>query len=164
MTRKLSVYVVALAALLFTPAMAHEFKAGDLTIGHPWARATAGGAKVGGGYLSVTNNGSASDRLIGVSLSAAGHGEVHEMKMDGGVMTMRPLVNGIEIKPGETIKLEPGGYHLMFMDLKEPLKAGAMVKGQLQFEKAGKVDVEFKVDAIGATGMKSGDMPMDHKH
>ena len=115
--------------------------------------------------MTITNNGTTADRLVGVSLSVADHGEIHEMKMDGGVMTMRPLADGIAIKPGETVKFEPGGYHLMFMDLKEPFKEGAMVKGQLQFEKAGKVDVEFKVDAIGAMGPKpSGDMPMDHKH
>lgn len=155
---------IAIALCLVVPAAAHGFKIGDLTIGHPWTRATPGGAKIGGGYLSITNNGTTPDRLVGVSLSVAGHGEIHEMKMDGGVMTMRPLTDGIAIKPGETVKLEPGGYHAMFMDLKEPLKEGTMVKGQLQFEKAGKVDVEFKVDAIGATGKTSGDMPMDHKH
>ena len=156
--------LAATALLLAAPALAHGFKIGDLTIGHPWTRATPSGAKIGGGYLSITNNGTTPDRLVGVSLSVADHGEIHEMKMDGGVMTMRPLANGIEIKPGETIKLEPGGYHAMFMDLKEPLKEGTMVKGQLQFEKAGKVDVEFKVDAIGATGKKSDGMPEGHKH
>jgi copper(I)-binding protein len=156
--------LAATALLLVAPALAHGFKIGDLTIGHPWTRATPGGAKIGGGYLSITNNGTAPDRLVGVSLSVAGHGEIHEMKMDGGVMTMRQHTDGIAIKPGETIKLEPGGYHAMFMDLKEPLKEGTMVKGQLQFEKAGKVDVEFKVDAIGATGKKSDGMPEGHKH
>ena len=161
---QIAVCVFAIALSLAGPVAAHGFKIGDLTIGHPWTRATPGGAKIGGGYLTVTNNGTAPDRLTGVALSVAGHGEIHEMKMDGGVMTMRPLANGIEIKPGETIKLEPGGYHAMFMDLKEPLKEGTMVKGQLQFEKAGKVDVEFKVDAIGATGKKSDGMPEGHKH
>ena len=161
---QIAVCAIAIALSLAVPAAAHGFKVDDLTIGHPWTRATPGGAKIGGGYLSITNNGTTPDRLTGVSLSVADRGEIHEMKLDGGVMTMRPLANGIEIKPGETVKFEPGGYHVMFMDLKEPLKEGTMVKGQLQFEKAGKVDVEFKVDAIGATGRKSGDMPMDHKH
>ncbi|MBN8980694.1 MAG: DUF1775 domain-containing protein [Rhizobiales bacterium] len=133
-----------------------DIKAGDLTISNPWTRATAGGAKVGGGYLTITNKGTAPDRLTAVSLTAAGNSEIHEMKMDGGVMQMRPLANGLEIKPGETVKLAPGGYHAMFMDLKEPLKEGALVKGQLTFEKAGKVDVEFKVEPIGFTGEKSG--------
>jgi len=156
---------MAIALCLAVPAAAHGFKVGDLTIGHPWTRATPNGAKIGGGYLTITNNGTTADRLVGVSVSVSDRGEIHEMKMDGGVMTMRPLAQGVEIKPGETVKFEPGGYHLMFMDLKEPFKEGTMVKGQLRFEKAGKVDVEYKVDAIGAPGPKpSADMPMDHKH
>ena len=159
-----TICAMAIALSLAVPAAAHGFKIGDLTIGHPWTRATPGGAKIGGGYLTITNNGATSDRLTGVSLSVADHGEIHEMKMDSGVMKMRQLADGIEIKPGETVTFEPGGYHVMFMDLKEPLKEGTLVKGQLQFEKAGKVDVEYKVDAIGATGEKSGGMPMDHKH
>jgi copper(I)-binding protein len=166
-----NVLLVILAAFVLTPpAMAHGFKIGDLEIGHPWSRATPNGAKVGGGYLSITNHGSTSDRLVGASLSIAGHGEIHEMKMDNGVMQMRPLADGIEIKPGETVKFEPGGYHLMFMDLTAPLKEGDMVKGQLTFEKAGKVDVEFKVDAIGASAPSHGDhmnggaMKMDKMH
>lgn len=143
--------------LVMSSAKAHDFKVGDLTIAHPWTRATPSGAKIGGGYLSITNNGKTADRLIGGSLIAAGYVEIHEMKMDGGVMKMRPLEKGLEIKPGETVKLEPGGYHLMFMDLKEPLKLDQMIKGELQFEKAGKIAVEFKVDAIGAK-------PAEHKH
>ncbi|RTL54521.1 MAG: copper chaperone PCu(A)C [Bradyrhizobiaceae bacterium] len=148
-------------------AFAHGYKVGDLAIGHPWARATPGGAKVGGGYLSVTNNGSTPDRLTGASLSDADHVEIHEMSMDGGVMKMRPLPNGIEIKPGDTVKLAPDGNHLMFVGLKAPLKEGDMVKGQLTFEKAGKVDVEFKIDSIGASApthdRAGGAMKMDEK-
>ncbi len=148
-------------------ALAHGYKIGDLAIGHPWSRATPGGAKIGGGYLTVTNSGTSPDKLTGGSLSIADHVEFHEMKMDGGVMRMRPIEGGITISPGETVKFEPNGNHVMFMGLKEPLKEGTMVKGQLIFEKAGAVDVEYKVDAIGATG-KSGDMSgmkgMDHTH
>ncbi|MBX9711708.1 MAG: copper chaperone PCu(A)C [Xanthobacteraceae bacterium] len=159
LTRLLGCALVAAAAFA-TPAFAHGYKIGDLSIGHPWARATPGGAKIGGGYLTITNNGSAPDRLTGGALSAADHVELHEMKMDGGVMQMRPIEGGVEIKPGETVKFEPSGNHLMFMGLKEPLKQGDMVKGQLTFEKAGTVDVEYKVDAIGASG-PSGEMKMD---
>ena len=140
-------------------AFAHGFKVGDLAIGHPWTRETPNGAKVAGGYLSVTNNGKEPDRLVGGTLEASDRLEVHEMKMDGDVMKMRPLNDGIEIKPGETIKLAPGGVHLMFLDLKRPLKKDEMIKGQLLFQKAGKVDVEFKVDSIGATGPAG-----EHKH
>ena len=150
----------AFAALTFgAAARAHEFKIGDLQIGHPWTRETPGGAKVAGGYLSVTNNGKEPDRLIGGTFEASERLEVHEMKMDGDIMKMRPLNDGIDIKPGETIKLAPGGVHLMFLELKRPLKKDDMVKGQLQFQKAGKIDVEFKVDAVGAAGPAAG-----HKH
>jgi copper(I)-binding protein len=150
-------YVILVLAMLASPALAHGYKLGDLAIGHPWARATPGGAKVGGGYLSVTNSGTSSDRLTGVTFSDADHVEIHEMSMDGGVMKMRPLPNGVEIKPGETVKLTPEGNHLMFMGLKAPLKQGDMVKGQLTFEKAGPVDVEFKIDTIGAMAPSHGD-------
>lgn len=160
------------ASLLFAaPVFAHGYKIGDLAIGHPWARATPGGAKVGGGYLSITNNGSSPDRLTGGSLSVADDVEFHEMKTQDGVMRMRPIEGGITIKPGETVKFEPGGYHVMFLGLKAPLKEGELVKGQLTFEKAGTVDVEYKIEATGAPGPsagKSGDMPgmkgMDHMH
>lgn len=137
-------------ALTAAPASAHEYKVGQLVIGHPWSRETPGGAKIGGGYLTVTNNGSDTERLLGGSIEVADHIEIHEMKMDGAVMQMRPLPDGVEIKPGETIKLEPGGYHMMFMDLKQPLKKGDMIKAALQFQKAGKVEVEFKVESLGA--------------
>src|SRR5262245_28494831 len=91
------------AMMLATPALAHGYKIGDLAIGHPWARATPGGAKVGGGYLTVTNNGTSPDKLTGGTLSVADHVEFHEMKMDNGVMQMRPIPGGVEIKPGETV-------------------------------------------------------------
>ncbi len=94
------------------------FKAGALTIEAPWARATPGGAQVAGGFMKITNTGSEPDRLVGGTVPFAGRFEVHEMTMDGGVMKMRELSKGLEIKPGETVELKPGGYHVMFMDLK----------------------------------------------
>ena len=157
--------IVALLAVIGVgAAFAHGYKLGELTIGHPWARATPNGATVGGGYLSVTNNGAAPDRLTGATFSGADHVEIHEMKMEGDVMKMRPLPDGIAIEPGETVKLTPDGIHLMLMGLKASLKQGDMVAGQLTFEKAGTVNVEFKVDAIGANSPTHGDhMKMD-KH
>lgn len=139
-----------LAATAQTPATA-EIKAGTLKIETPWTRATPGGAKVAGGYMTITNTGTTPDRLVGGSLPQAGRFEVHEMKTENGVMTMRPITAGLEIKPGETVKLAPGGYHVMFMDLKEPLKEGETLPGELRFEKAGTVAVTYKVQAIGAT-------------
>jgi copper(I)-binding protein len=72
------------------------------------------------------------------------------MTMDGGVMKMRLVEGGLEIKPGETVTLKPGSFHLMLVDLKHPLKQGETVEAMLQFEKAGKVEVELPVVAIGA--------------
>ena len=128
------------------------FKLGDLTVTSPWTRATPGGAKIAGGYLKITNNGTSADRFVGAKSEATGHVEIHEMSMSDGVMKMRPLPNGLEIKPGETVELKSGGYHLMFMDLKQPLKQGDTFKSTLQFEKAGSLEVNFSVNALGATG------------
>jgi copper(I)-binding protein len=130
-------------------AFAHEYKVGNLQIGHPWSRATPKGATLAAGYLKITNSGAEPDRLIGGSADFAGRFEIHEMKMEGGVMKMRSLPNGIEIKPGETVELKPGGYHLMFPALKAPLEQGQKVKGTLRFEKAGSIAVEYAVEAIG---------------
>jgi uncharacterized protein YcnI len=130
-------------------APANVYKAGSLTIEGPWARATPGGAKVAGGFMKIANTGTEPDRLVGGSVPFAGRFEVHEMAVEGGIMKMRELSKGLEIKPGETVELKPGGYHVMFMDLKSGLKDGQTVKGTLVFERAGKVDVEFKVGPVG---------------
>jgi len=146
-------------AMLATPLMAHEFKAGSLEIDHPWARATPGGAKVGAGYLVVKNTGTAPDRLVAGAAPFAGRVEIHEMAVTDGVMTMRPLPDGLEIPAGGTVTLKPGSYHIMFMELKEPLKVGTRVDGTLTFEKAGTVAVQFEVESVGSTGKTPG---MDH--
>jgi hypothetical protein len=141
------------AALLLASTLAAEateVKAGDLVITQAWSRATPGGAKVAGGYLTIENKGSAPDRLIGGSAAIAGKFEVHEMTMDEGVMKMRPLDKGLEIAPGKTVKLAPGGYHVMLMDLKGGLKQGEQVPVTLQFEKAGTVQVTLDVATVGA--------------
>ncbi len=143
-------------ALIPPAASAQNYKAGDLQIAQPWSRATPKGAKVAGGYLKITNAGQAADRLIGGSTEVSGPIEVHEMRMDQGVMTMREVKGGLEIKPGATVELKPGGLHLMFVDLKRQLAKGERVRASLQFEKAGKVDVEFAVEAIGG--------PPAHEH
>ena len=134
---------------VFGQGASRSYKAGALVIEAPWARATPAGARVGGGYLKITNTGQQLDRLIGGSLSAAAEVEVHEMTMKDGIMRMRKL-EGLEIKPGQSVELKPGGYHLMFMGLREGLKDKQAVKGTLVFEKAGSVDVEFLVAPIGA--------------
>lgn len=136
-------------ALVAAPGVA-TYKLGSLVIETPWTRATPGGARVAGGYLKITNNGNQPDRLIGGSLPVAADVEVHEMALVDSLMKMRRLPTGLEIKPGETVELKPGSYHLMFMGLSAPMTEGQMHKGTLRFEKAGSVDVSFQVAPIGA--------------
>jgi copper(I)-binding protein len=163
------IFTLAVAMTAFTAAVpAQEQKVGDLQISAPWARATPKGAQIGGGYLKITNTGTVPDRLLGGSTDVARKVEVHEMSMDKGVMKMRQQSNGLEIKPGETVEFKPGGYHLMFVNLKQALVQGSPFIATLQFEKAGKIDVRFNVEGIGAqsggTSEMKHDMPGMTKH
>ena len=150
-------YVALLACLFTAPVQAQEVKAGDLLITQAWSRATPGGAKIAGGYLTIENKGAAPDRLISGAGDVAGKVEIHEMAMNNGVMTMRPLDKGLPIEPGKTVKLAPGGYHLMLMDLKSPLKQGDKVPLTLKFEKAGEVKLALEVQGVGAQAPAAGD-------
>ncbi|MFI5014035.1 MAG: copper chaperone PCu(A)C [Hyphomicrobiales bacterium] len=132
---------------------------GALRIQAPWMRATPKGATVAGGYLTITNTGSEPDRLMNVASDIAATVEVHEMSMSGGVMTMRPLDKPLEIKPGATLELKPGGYHVMFNQLKRGVTKGDKVKATLVFEKAGKIEIEFLAGGIAATGPGAAQMP-----
>jgi copper(I)-binding protein len=144
---------VALAAV---PATARDYTVGAIEIVNPWTRATPRGASVAGGYMIIRNKGATPDRLVGGSAEVAGRFEIHRMSMEGGVMKMRPVEGGLEIKPGESVELKPGSFHVMMMDLKQPLEKGQRVKGTLQFEKAGKVDLEYAVEAMGAPAPMGG--------
>jgi periplasmic copper chaperone A len=106
-------------------------------------------SRVGAGYVKITNTGQEPDRLIGGSVSLATEVAVHEMAMRGGIAKMRRLEGGLEIGPGQTEELKPGGYHLMFMGLRQGLREGETTKGTLVFEKAGTVGVEYHVMRIG---------------
>jgi copper(I)-binding protein len=144
--------LVAFAALFAVPASGEEVKAGNLVIAQPWTRATPVGAKVAGGYLTIENKGSTLDRLVGGSTSVAKKIEIHEISMNDGVMTMRPIDGGLAIEPGTTVKFAPGSYHLMFLELNSPFKQGDTVAATLKFEKAGEVEVLFDVQGVGAPG------------
>jgi len=143
-------FVLALLFASAQSAFAHEFKVGDIEIGHPWSRATPAGAKVAGGYLTITNTGSSPDRLLSISSDISAKAELHEMGVKDGVMTMRPVTGGLEIPAGGKVTLGPGSYHVMFMDLKQPPREGEMFAATLTFEKAGTVTVKFAVQAIGS--------------
>jgi copper(I)-binding protein len=142
---------LSMLPLAGSPASAHEAKVGDLILHHPWTRATPAGARVAGGFTEIENKGKMADRLVSASFDASDSVEIHSMEMKDGVMTMRPIAGGLVIPPGETVKLEPGGIHLMFLGLEHKLEEGGMVPGTLVFEKAGAVAVEFVVEAIAAT-------------
>src|SRR5215210_4050667 len=130
-------------------AQALEYKAGSLTIAVPWVRAPQGGARAGGG-VTISNTGSAPDHLLGGTASGAARIEVHVTSDEGGTTQMRPVEGGVEIKPGETIRLAPGGRHLMFVGLQQSLSEGEQVEGTLQFKNAGTVPVKFEVQAATA--------------
>jgi copper(I)-binding protein len=130
-----------------------EHKVGDLTLTGAFARATLPNQPVAGGFLRITNTGDMDDRLVSVSASFAQKGEVHEMAMDGDTMRMRKLSDGLVIPAGETVELQPGGYHLMFMKLNTPLVEGEMVDATLLFENAGTVTIPLAVLGKGAKSM-----------
>jgi copper(I)-binding protein len=141
----------ALGAAVAHAQDAPSYKAGALQITQPWSRATPKGAQVAGAYFKITNTGTTPDRLLGGSTPIAGRFEIHEMSMDNGVMKMRPVQGGLEIKPGESVELKPGAYHVMMLDLKQPLNKGDHLKATLNFEKAGLVDIEYNVVGVGET-------------
>ena len=157
--------VLAAALMLMAgTGIAETYKAGAIEIEQPWARATPKGATIGAGYMKITNTGTEPDRLVGGAASFAGRLEVHSMTMEQGVMKMREIKDGLEIKPGETVELKPGGYHMMFVGLKQPLKQGEDLTVTLKFAKAGTVEVKYPVEAVGAGGPAAGqgmNMKMD---
>lgn len=157
----MKIFCAALLGLsLFTgAAQADPIKAGDLTIDTPWLRATPNGAKVAGGYVTIRNTGSVPDTLTGAAVPFARSGEIHSMSMEGGVMKMAPVSGGLTVRPGETVELKPGGYHLMFEGLSGAPKAGDSVSGTLTFQRAGTVPVTFSVAPIGASAPGGG-----HQH
>lgn len=123
---------------------------GDIELSGGFMRATLPNAPVGGGYITITNKGAEPDRLVSATSPVAGEVQLHEMKMEGDVMKMTELPDGIPVPAGETVTLAPGGLHLMFMQLKAPLVEGKKVPVTLTFEKAGTVEVELDVQAVGA--------------
>jgi hypothetical protein len=148
-----SILAVAAAVLLAAPAWADS---SGIKVDQVWARATPGNAKSGAIYLTVTNTGTTPDTLEGVvSTPAAEHADLHEMKMSGNVMEMRP-VKSLTIDPGKTVVLEPSGYHIMLTGLKGPLKEGQTVPLTLTFDHAGPQQVTASIAKVGA--MHAGEM------
>ena len=148
--------VVALA-LSASAVFAHEFTLGSLEIGHPASKATLPGQPVGGGFMTITNKGTEADRLVSVTApDVSDDVQIHEMAIENDVMKMRQLPDGIEIPAGAKLELKSGGLHIMFMRIKHPLKEGESFKATLTFEKAGTLDVDFKIESA-KPGAKKGE-------
>jgi copper(I)-binding protein len=131
------------------PASSHDYVVGGLQVDHPWTTPTQAGASTGAGYVIIRNKGRELDRLMTASSDIAERVEIHETARDGGIVRMRAVM-GVEIWPGGMLEMRPNGYHVMFIGLKRQIQAGDKIKGTLEFEKAGKVDVEFEVQNDGS--------------
>src|SRR5262249_11097153 len=152
---------MVIAHAVTATASAADYKAGSITIISPWSRATPKGASTAVGYMTIKNIGSTADRLIGGSIDVASSVQLHSMVMENGVAKMREL-SAVEIKPGQSIEFKPDSSHVMFVDLKHPLSKGEHINGTLVFERAGKVQIEYEVQSIGARqGAAQG---MEHMH
>ena len=156
----LSITLIVLAGAPSWQAHSAETKVGTLMIQDPRARATAPGASVGAGYLTIMNMGEQEDLLVRVNAPFAGHTEIHEIKMDGDVAKMRPLQSGLKIPAGQSVNLTPGGLHLMFMDLQHPLKAGDTHTIVLHFKYHGEVSALLTV----RSDPSQSDTESDHHH
>jgi copper(I)-binding protein len=156
--------LAAIVSAIAGAAAAQTYTAGSIEVSKAWARATPKGAQIGGAYMTVTNTGAEADRLLGGTSPVAGQVQVHQMSMDNGVMSMRPVQGGLEIKPGQTIELKPQSFHLMLTGLKQPLTQGERVKATLEFAKAGKIEVEYAIEAMGAQGPAAAKPGMQHNH
>lgn len=142
---------LALISCLLAPAAhAEDEEARSIVVTQAWSRATPGGAKVAGGYLTIENRGAAADKLLSASTGVAKKIEIHEMAVTNGVMTMRPVEGGLPIESGRTLKFAPGGLHLMIVGLAAPLVQDDKITISLKFEKAGEIAVSFEVRAMGA--------------
>lgn len=145
---KFALPVVALMLGAALPALAHDYKAGDLTIGHPMMPAPAENAKVAGGYMVIENTGTTDDKLLSAA-SDIGMTQVHKSEVDANGMATMTEQPEVAIPAGQKVAFEKGGLHIMFMDIKAPVKEGDMVPVTLTFEKAGEVKVEFMVEKRG---------------
>lgn len=148
---RMAAAALALGMALFSACVpAGAQRVGDLHIEDPWVRATPPGAGVTGGFMTVRNTGAKDDRLVSVSSAAATRVEIHEMRHDDGVMRMRRIDVGLPVKAGAKIELAPGGYHLMLFGPKQPFVEGDVVVATARFEKAGNVEIAFRVRGLGA--------------
>ena len=151
----------ALAATLCANVWAQSAEVKDA-----WARATVQGQKATGAFMKITSKEGA--KLVSASSPVAGVSEVHEMKMDGGVMTMRAVQGGLDLPAGKAVELKPGGYHVMLMDLKLPLQKDTTIPLTLVLKDAkgveSKVEVKVPVSTAAPAGAARHGGMAEHKH
>lgn len=157
---------LSLAALLACalPSFAHDYKVGELTIDHPWSRELPPNAPAGAAYFTLINQGAEADRLVAASTPRAQKSELHTHLHQGGLMKM-VQVPAVEIPAKGQAVFQPGGNHIMLFGLAQPLKAGEEFPLTLEFEKAGKIEVQVQVESADTHGMGHGmghEMPMGH--
>lgn len=143
------VFLAAVASLVATSALAHDFQGGSIRIDHPWSRATPPGAPVAGGYLKIENTGTEPDRLLSVTSDIAARTEIHESQVKDGVASMRPMAGPLEVPPGQIVEVGAGN-HIMFVKPVRTLKKGDKFKATLVFDKAGPIEVVFVVQGMGS--------------
>lgn len=161
---KTRILLIACAAMISAgTAFAHDYKLGAISIGHPWARPTAPGA-AGAAYLSLENSGGEADKLVSAASSVAGTTQLHQTIDEGGVMKMREAAGGVELAPHATVAFKPGGYHIMLMNLKHPLREGEHIPLTLTFAKAGSIGVEVYVEKSATGGQDAGMHDHDTSH
>ena len=152
MNSKFLIRSLILASLMLTSAWAQ-----NVSVQSAWARATVQGQKATGAFMTLTSK--TDTRLVGVSTSVAGVAEVHEMKMDNNVMQMRALPDGLALPAGKAVALQPGGFHVMLMDLKLPLQKGTTIPLILRFKDAkgleSSLDIKVPVSQTAPAGGKS---------
>ena len=144
--------VFALMVVISTASIAagHDFAIAQIRIVNPSSRATTPGAAVGAGYMTVVNNGANAIRLVGASTSDAERVEIHSMSMDGGIMRMRPMPDGVVVPPHSQFQFSPGGVHFMLIGLKRPLLPGSRVPMTVFFDRNVSVNIELAVGPAGA--------------
>jgi copper(I)-binding protein len=140
----------AMQTVALSSAVGHEFKAGEITLQHPFSRVTPKGAKTGAAYMTIVNSGTSPDRLIRATTEISERTEIHRTTTtEDGVTRMRAQPDGIIIPAARDIKLQPAGeYHIMLVNLREPLQEGMKIPFTLDFEKAGSVTVQLAVEGL----------------
>jgi len=158
----LKIFICLVSFTMLGAIHAADVKVGEIMITDPYIRALPASSQVTSGYLELHNEGHDTDHLLSAQSRQASRIEIHEMRMEGEVMRMRLLPDGLELPKGETVSLKPGGYHLMIFDPANPLLPGETFPIELQFAKTGTISIDFEIKDID--NKKKDDSDAGHHH